>query len=145
VSISFPLAAQLRAAVDGTNAVIGDASGDVARFVTSVRKSEWEIADMWTSTAYGRREPAVRLVQRASFTGNLVAATLVQPADDVPLISLGVNVDGDSTILSIERAGRGRDVFRLREDSGSFAGSAGEREEWHWPAQTAILPNKDYS
>jgi len=145
VSISFPLAAQLRVAVDGLRAVIGDARGEVARFVTSVRKSEWEVADMWTSTAYGRREPAVRLVQRASFTGNLVAATLVQPADDVPLISLGVNVDGDSTILSIERGGRGCDVFRLRENSGSFDGSAGEREEWHWPAQAAVVPKKDCS
>ena len=123
VSISYPLAPGLRAVLDGTRAVIADSRGDVARFVTASREGEWHVADAWTSNAYGRREPACRLVQRMSFTGELVAATVVQPADDAPLISLRVANDDGAMLLMIERAGGARDVVRVGEDSGSLVSS----------------------
>ena len=58
-----------------------------------------------------------------SFTGELVTATLVQPADDAPLISLRVANDDGATLLEIERAGGARDVVRVGEDSGSLVSS----------------------
>src|SRR5205823_1910486 len=96
----------------------------------------WHVADAWTSNAYGRREPAGRLVQRMSFTGELVAATLVQPADDAPLISLRVANDDGATLLMIERAGGARDVVRVGEDSSSLVYNC---EVFNHPALKAEL------
>jgi hypothetical protein len=140
VSISYPLAPGLRAVLDGMRAVIRDARGDVARFVTAAREGEWHVADAWTSNAYGRREPAKRLVQRMPFAGDFVAATLVQPADAEPLISLQFASDDGATLLVVERAAGGRDVLRLREDSGSLVDSTGLRTQWAWPAPATGAP-----
>jgi hypothetical protein len=143
VSITYPLAPELRAVLDGTRAVIRDAHGDVARFVTAAREGEWHVAGAWTSNAYGRREPAERLVQRMSFTGEFLAATVVQPADEAPLISLRVANNDGAMLMVIERAAGARDIFRLGEHSGSLVDPAGHRIEWAWPPSAAGIPQPD--
>ncbi len=122
VSISYPLASGLRAVLDGSRAVIADGGGDVARFLTTVATCDWCVEDAWTSTAYGRREPAMRLVQRMSFTGELIAATLVQPADGAPLAALRVVGSGGEAQLVVEFLSGASDT--LRADGVAKTGSS---------------------
>jgi hypothetical protein len=135
VSISYPLAPQLRAVVDGMHVTISDSRhAPVARFISSASYGEWQLCDAWASNAYGRREPTVRLVQQMSFTGELVGATLVQAADEPAVSSLQVERGEGAVVIAIERAAGAPDVLRLRDDYGSLVEATGSRTEWRWRA-----------
>ena len=134
VSISYPLAPGLRAHLDGTRAVIAASHGDVARFVTSAAEGGWRLDEAWSSNAYARREPSFRLVQDLSLAGDLVVATLVQPAAEPAILSVQFAHGGDASLLVIERATGARDFLRMEDASCSLTDSDGRRTECAWPA-----------
>jgi hypothetical protein len=76
-----------------------------------------------------------------AFTGELVAATAVQPADDAPLVSLHVTHDDGATLLAVERAGGARDVFHLGAHWDMQVAPAGHRTEPAAP--TGSAPQKE--
>ena len=144
VAISYPLASGLRAMAERNCAIIANARGELARFVTADPEGRWRVADAWTSNAYGRREPAARLIQKMSFSGNLLVATLVQPPETAIALSSISGKDG-STQLVIERAPGMRDVFCFGEQSCSFVDSDGRRIEWTWPPLAVAASRSELS
>jgi hypothetical protein len=143
VSLSYPLAAGLHVVANDVHAVAADAHGDVARFLAAEGNGAWQVVEAWTSTAYGRRERAVRLLQRFTFCGEFVATTLVQAADAVPFTAVRVAHDDGATWITVEGGDGGLEACRLGWETGTFVDRAGHRTVWTWPVLAAGVPRKE--
>jgi len=145
VTLVFPLAAGLRATIEGPRAAIGDVDGSVAAFISADPGQSWLAEDGWTSNAYGRRVPAKRLVQRRAFDRECVIGTLVQSAGDAPVTSFKVTNDGSSAQFTVERDSGQPDRFRIGPASGAFHGAEGEHAEMAWSAPWPGTAKKESS
>lgn len=130
--LSFPLASGLRARPEGMAATVSGGGGERARFLAGGDAAEWRVETGASSRAYGREEPAERLVTRFGFSGDALALTLVQ-AGAAGAARLTLERAARSATLAVE-CGGGRDVFHFDEASVSVEAAGGARCECPWPS-----------
>jgi hypothetical protein len=83
-------------------------------------------------------------VQRFTFSGEFVAATLVQPADIAALASLRIVREQGVPHVMIENANGAIEACRLGERCGAFVDAAGHCTEWAWTAVgAATVPSEE--